>query len=156
MNFLTKIFLAVFLFLLIFIVLILNTNNYIVPSNDASLLPINSSEGFTNVKNSSIEYTTYSSHESIDSNSNNYIVKSNDQQCFKIEGQNGLACSPNVVSANPIDYFSQAKGSLTCQSYGMSNSKGFLCLNEDQKRLYTTRGGNATGGNGDIGLHVNK
>ena len=49
----------------------------------------------------------------------------------------------------PTDGYSQdvigkAQGSLSCPSFGLTNSKGPLCLNEEQIRLYTTRGGNAS------------
>lgn len=52
-----------------------------------------------------------------------------------------------------IDVFSGTPGSADCvnSSSGLSNSKGGLCLNDTQKQLLQTRGGNATGAT-QIGL----
>lgn len=46
-----------------------------------------------------------------------------------------------------IDVFSGTPGSMDCEksSSGLTNSKGGLCLNDTQKQLLQTRGGNATG-----------
>jgi hypothetical protein len=46
-----------------------------------------------------------------------------------------------------IDVFSGTPGSKDCEksSSGLTNSKGGLCLNDTQKQLLQTRGGNATG-----------
>lgn len=49
---------------------------------------------------------------------------------------------------NPsIDMYGSTPGSKTCfgRSFGLSKSTGPLCLNQDQYRLMTTRGQNATG-----------
>ena len=47
-----------------------------------------------------------------------------------------------------LDTFLDAKGDLTEQcmlnSNGMSNSQGYLCLDQQQIKLLTTRGGNQT------------
>ena len=47
-----------------------------------------------------------------------------------------------------IDVYSDATGSLDQQcadkSNGMSNSKGYLCLDQSQLQLLKTRGGNQT------------
>jgi len=53
----------------------------------------------------------------------------------------------------PIDIFSGTPGSIDCESgsSNLSNSKGALCLNKDQTRMLQTRGGNATGGDFQIG-----
>jgi hypothetical protein len=146
------IFLAVSLFFVLVIVLCMNSGNYITPYNDASIVvnsyPNTATEGFTN---SPSEYVKYPTYESVDFLKNNEINASKDN-CFKVSGQNGLVCSPTEEPSNPTDIFSKSKGSADCQSFGLMNSKGYVCLDEKQKNLYTTRGGNATGGNGDIGL----
>jgi hypothetical protein len=144
MNFSAKLLVAGFLLFLIGILLIINSQNYIIPSNDSSInVNSYSTEGFSG-SSKPIEYTSYPSNKSMDFNNNKDIVPSN-EQCFKIKGQNGLVCSPSSPTTNnPTDTFSQSSGSPDCQSYGLMNSKGYVCLNENQKKLYTTRGGNAT------------
>ena len=91
-------------------------------------------EGFT-------EYTTYPDNNSKDSYTRYDIVKSNDNQYM---GSNGLLSSPDATATNPNDIYSQSVGEPSCRSYGLSNSRGFLCLNDEQVRLLTTRGGNST------------
>lgn len=100
-------------------------------------------EGFTNT-----EYTTYPNNKSIDSYTNYDIVKSNDN---KYVGFNGLLSSPDATATNPVDIYSQAPGEPSCKSFGYSNSRGFLCMNDEQVRLLTTRGGNASSGDMQIG-----
>jgi hypothetical protein len=62
----------------------------------------------------------------------------------KVEGFQGLQSAPFEVQG-VIDVFSQAQGSPSCPPIPYSNSMGFLCLDDKQKTLLTTRGGNATG-----------
>jgi hypothetical protein len=62
----------------------------------------------------------------------------------KVEGFQGLQSAPFEVQG-VIDVFSQAQGSPSCTPVPYSNSMGFLCLDEKQKALLTTRGGNASG-----------
>jgi hypothetical protein len=68
----------------------------------------------------------------------------NKSSCQSSVGFGGLLCSPDENS-NPKDIYSDAKGSLGCKSYGYSNSRGFLCMEPEQVRLLTSRGGNASG-----------
>lgn len=68
----------------------------------------------------------------------------------KVEGFEGLQSSP-YGEDKPLDIYSSAKGDLTCQSVGMYNSKGPLCLDETQKKMLQTRGANATGRPFEIG-----
>jgi hypothetical protein len=150
-----KIAIAVILVLLILASLFLNTSNY-VPANELgafSQLHTYTSEGFTNGSAVPTEYTSYPTNQAFDSATKWEISPSaSTGACYKVMGTNGLACSPDAVSANPIDIYSNASGSSTCQSYGLTNSRGFLCLDDKQRTLYTSRGGNASGGGGDIGL----
>jgi len=67
-----------------------------------------------------------------------------------VEGFQGLLSAP-YADAKPIDTFSQAVGGLECKSYGYTNSKGPLCLDASQIKLLSTRGGNATGVDSQIG-----
>ena len=68
----------------------------------------------------------------------------------KVEGFEGLMSSPygdNMM----LDIYSQAKGSPTCAPSTYSNSTGYLCMDEKQKQLLTSRGGNSTGKGSEIG-----
>lgn len=68
----------------------------------------------------------------------------------KVEGFEGLLSSPyseNIM----IDVYSQAQGSPTCAPNTYSNSMGYLCMDDKQKTLLTTRGGNSTGKGSEIG-----
>jgi len=135
--------------------LLLNSQHY-VPANEMNTFTHNypyKSEGFETFKESDKqnEYSSYPDNNALDSYSR-WEINREKKPCYKVNGVDGLVCSPTGEPANPKDIYSEAKGSLDCQSYGLTNSKGFLCLNEEQKKMYTTRGGNASGGAGDIGL----
>jgi len=136
--------------------LIMNSQNF-VPANELNTFTKNYpyNEGFKSIKelDRKTEYSTYPDNNPLDSYSK-WEITPNNNSCYKVMGINGLVCSPSVNDTNPKDIYSEAKGSLDCPSYGLSNSKGFLCLDNKQKLLYTTRGGNASGGGGDIGLYV--
>lgn len=71
--------------------------------------------------------------------------KKNIKQNFKtLEGFEGIYGS--VLNANEIiDVFGNSNSSVNCYGSGLTNSGGSLCLNDKQKQLLTTRGGNATG-----------
>lgn len=145
----------VVLFFLIISTLMMNSQNY-VPANEMDVFTKNYAylESFNNFKeaNKNNQYTAYTDNSTIDSMNQHEITPSTNQ-CYKVGGIGGLVCSPNSTALNPRDIYSEAKGSPECKSYGLMNSKGYLCLNEEQQKLYMTRGGNASGGGGDIGLY---
>ena len=95
-------------------------------------------------------------YEGFDLSPSNYEVSGNarvtcgNTKSMPVEGFEGLQSAPYAKSA-PIDTFSQAVGGLECKSYGYTNSKGPLCLDATQVRLLSTRGGNATGIDSQIG-----
>jgi hypothetical protein len=146
----TKIVIIVVLGLLTLSALMMNAQIY-VPANEADVFTKNFpyNESF---EGKSTEYGTYGNNTTNDS-LNQLNITPTANQCYKVGGVSGLVCSPDSNTSNPKDIYSQAKGSVECHSYGLMNSKGYLCLNEEQKMLYTTRGGNAVGGGGDIGLY---
>lgn len=109
----------------------------------ASKLPQYPYEGFTS-------YATYPEHKSIDSSESKLIIQSQMGNATKVKGFAGLLVSPNSPEM-PLDTYSQAKGDNTCKSYGYMNSTGFLCLNPDQIKQLTTRGGNMSSGDSMIG-----
>jgi hypothetical protein len=57
----------------------------------------------------------------------------------------------NEVSAeykekdHALDIYSQAKGSMSCESGPYSNSMGYLCMDDKQNKQLQSRGGNQTG-----------
>jgi hypothetical protein len=76
-------------------------------------------------------------------------------ECKKVGGFSGYGvfCAPSS-SPEQIDIFSQAKGDISCDGLGYFNSRGSLCLDENMKKMLSTRGANAVGGNGQIGSAV--
>ena len=83
---------------------------------------------------------------------NAFNIDSKAPECSKIFGFDGLYCNPAASNKN-VDVYSQAKGDASCfgKSSGLSNSKGSLCLDNTQMALLSTRGGNATGRDSQIG-----
>jgi hypothetical protein len=117
-----------------------------------SLSPLNNTgiEGFSS---SSLGYTDVSSPiiPKDDLTALNEFNKDG-EQCKKVGGFSdcGVFCTP---SAKPeqIDIYSQAKCDISCDGLGYFNSRGSLCLDENMKKMLSTRGANAVGGNGQIG-----
>jgi len=103
-------------------------------------------EGFATVK--STEYTTYPNHNSIDSYTAHDVKPITGPS--RLWGFDGLYSSPDSDD-NSLDVFSKAKSSNQCKSSGLSNSTGFLCLDENQQKLLGSRGGNARGASSQIG-----
>ena len=72
--------------------------------------------------------------------------------CKKVSGFDGMGvfCTPTTPESK-VDIYSDAKGNADCVGYGYSNSKGGLCMDDAMMSQLKTRGGNAAGGNGQIG-----
>ena len=97
------------------------------------------------------EYTTFPANTSIDSYTSRDIKDTTSgQACKRVWGFDSLLCDPNSSDAS-IDPFSKASSSTTCASSGLTNSKGFLCLDENQRKLLSSRGGNVGGCDSQIG-----
>jgi hypothetical protein len=109
-------------------------------------------EGFHQM-NTPLEYTGVSQPTSAkdDLHALNTINPDN-SECKKVGGFDGFGvfCTPSGKPES-IDIYSQAKGDINCNGLGYFNSKGPLCLTDDMKRMLSTRGANANGGNGQIG-----
>lgn len=58
-----------------------------------------------------------------------------------VKGFNGLMTQPGS-SSNIGGIHEDPKNDSTCKSYGYTNSLGNICLNKDQIKLLSTRGGN--------------
>lgn len=132
-----------FIFALILIVLLSFTTmgscTYVPYVKDMLFTNMYPYEGF---KSNPAEYSTYTkkSEPEVDSTS-----PSVSPQCQKVTGFDGLYCPAKIEGDpdNPMDIFSKASGDWKCESHGLMNSKGFLCLDSNMKKLLTTRGGNA-------------
>jgi hypothetical protein len=99
-----------------------------------------------------LEYSTVSKNTALDGGSSNYLIQSDKSGCKSVMGYEGagLFCDPNAKPIS-IDIYSDAEGSLTCQGYGYTNSRGSLCLTEKKKAQLSTRGMNSTGSPSVIG-----
>ena len=79
-----------------------------------------------------------------------YLVRSIEPvnvDCKKVNGFDGMGVFCNPTSAEKkIDIYSNAEGKLDCESVGLYNSKGSLCLDKTMIDQLQTRGGNAKGG----------
>lgn len=70
--------------------------------------------------------------------------KKKDEESLKTEGFQGIQSSP-YGQEKPIDIFSGLPSGNSCAPSPYSNSKGYLCLDENAKNQLLTRGGNQTG-----------
>jgi len=95
----------------------------------------NKKESFTAMKDALV--STFSGEEKKEGN------------CKKVEGF-GLMPAPYGVE-QPIDRFAALKSSKTCEGSPYSTSTGYLCMDEEAKKLLSTRGGNISGGDSQIG-----
>jgi hypothetical protein len=135
------------LFLIVILALWLSTTS-IFPS-----LVNTSQEGFHQMVANPLEYTTVSSPEkAFDDIYSLRAISPDSEQCKKVSGfpGYGVFCTP-TSPAEKVDIYSHAKGDLTCESVGLYNSKGPLCLDDNMRKMLQTRGANAQGGFGQIG-----
>jgi hypothetical protein len=95
----------------------------------------NTYEGYTNVRDGA----------NIDNPVDRYSITPSDS-IRKIRGFDGLFPSPDYDDSK-MDLFLELPGSLNCDINSLSNSKGYLCLDDRTNKLLTTRGGNAAGNN---------
>lgn len=103
-----------------------------------------------------LKYSTYPDNVAIDQRVQNNIVQPpmTDNTFQRLWGFDGLFGSSNA-NDNNLDIYSTAPGGMDCMntSNGMSNSKGYLCLDAKQIHLLTSRGGNQTTGQSQIGQY---
>lgn len=104
-------------------------------------------EGF-----SSLEYSNATDHSAMDGSIMNYAIDGNKSGCKSVSGYNGFGvfCDP-AGSPEKIDIFSEAKGSLTGDSYGYYNSQGPIQFDDNMKKQLSTRGMNASGSPSSLG-----
>jgi hypothetical protein len=151
MKFLTIFFIFIAL-LALFSFTVIGSSTYVPYSRDLLFTHMYPYEGFRSFKDAPTGYSTYPENQSVDVLTAKEITPT-DNQCRKLMGFGGLFCpvTKDEATSNPTDTFSKAEGKTDCESYGLMNSRGYLCLDAKQKQLLTSRGGNATGGNMQIG-----
>jgi hypothetical protein len=105
-------------------------------------------EGFNT---QTLDYSSKEENSAMDKNKQHMISPATGE-CKKVFGFDGLFCAPKE-GPNSIDQIGATKGSLECvgKSSGLTNSLGGLCLDDNQKKLLSTRGGNMTSGAEEIG-----
>ena len=136
----------------IFIVVILYSafvsSNTMMPTSGPFFPNIKPHEGFQ-PRYKSLDYSTNVGQHAIDSHTS-HLINEAPSTCRKVYGFDGLICSPEIPE-NKIDIFSNAQGSLDCMGSGLTNSKGSLCLDKTMTDLLSSRGGNSTGRDSQIG-----
>lgn len=102
-------------------------------------------EGF-----SPLDYSSSSKEGKVVDTYSSFLINNPNFECKKVHGFDGLYCKPYVADMK-LDIFSDSDGGLDCTGSELSNSKGSLCLNKNQRAMLSTRGGNATGPSHEIG-----
>jgi len=91
-----------------------------------------------------VEYSAYPSNSNIDTYTGALVDQTkNNSDCKRVWGYNGLFCSPETGD-KLFDPFFGSGSSMTCEGSGITKSGGNVCLNAEQRRLLTTRGGNSS------------
>ena len=109
-------------------------------------LPMSKFEGFMNKpQDEGLAYSRYAVPADVPAQNSGEV----ENAYTKVNGFSGIYGSPD--SPDRKDFFYGTSGSLASPSFGYSNSKGFLSLSPEQQKLLTTRGGNATGVDSQIG-----
>jgi len=109
-------------------------------------------EGFTYGQRTNVvplKYSTVSNNTALDTNIDMMTAQSN-IECKKVMGFDGLFCKPYVADAI-IDPLFAVESSMTCAGSSLTKGNGNVCLNPTQTTLLSTRGGNASGGDFQIG-----
>jgi hypothetical protein len=98
-------------------------------------------EGF-----SSLEYSSTKDNSVVDSPVSNYEMNKNTSGSKSVSGFGGYGVFTNPSSnEEPVDIYSQAKGSLDGPGYGYYNSQGSIQMDDNMKKQLSTRGMNASG-----------
>lgn len=91
-----------------------------------------------------VEYSAYPSGNNVDTYTGALIDREKaNVDCKRVWGYNGLFCSPETGD-KLFDPFFGSGSSMSCEGSGITKSGGNVCLNAEQRRLLTTRGGNAS------------
>jgi hypothetical protein len=133
-------------FVLLLVVMATTAGTYVVPYQPMNArLPMSAYEGFSLFGGNSTAVPGQPSNPGVAAAIKPAAGQVQQTPCKRVDGFDGIYCSADNVPKVPMDMFSDTPGDLKCQSYGYSNSRGFLCLSDTQKKLISSRGGNATG-----------
>ena len=94
-------------------------------------------EGFE----SGLDYSSYPYTTILDSTNQLSLVQT-PGSCKKINGISGIFCHGEKRDAG-IDPLANNTSNMSCEYSGMTKSGGNVCLTPEQRKLYTTRGGNS-------------
>lgn len=136
--------------LCIVLAMTLSTSYNVVPYSSNPMQHA-SFEGFRSVK--PVNYSTYPDNKVIDMKDRFLIADTSaEKTAQRVWGFDGLY-GPFQVNDPKLDMFANTKSSLTCanNSSGLSDSTGYLCLDEKQINMLRTRGQNQTGCGSYIG-----
>ena len=136
----------VFTYLCVILLSMWVATSKILPANEGLYNGNYNYEAFTSLGYSNLA-TQYDDIDAIALSSYKYPANT---ECKKVSGFDGLFCVPTMPEKK-LDTFSDNSSSLTCQSSGLSNSKGPLCLTKEQIGLLSTRGQNISGRDSQIG-----
>lgn len=133
------------LLLLVLIITTMLSCGSVVPSDEDSIAKNASSvEGFAG------KMLKYFNNDKTNDFHGEYSMETNGQDCKKLYGFDGLFCTPGVADKS-LDIYATAEGKLDCEGSGLTNSRGSLCLDENQLNMLRTRGGNNTGKDAEVG-----
>lgn len=132
---------------IIFLAIWFSTTSAYVPYSSTLFSEQANFEGFS-TKNA-LEYSSTSNNSAVDGPVSGYLI----QPAVGITSTSGFGIfnSPDVASKAKIDIYSDAPGDLNSNGYGYYNSRGPLVLDDNMKKLLSTRGANATGQPTQIG-----
>lgn len=145
MNLRTQLFILGFMLFLIIVISLYSSTEPVPYSKDKLFSKEFPYEGMSPMSPMSSDETSMADNYKNENKKNN-----NSDSVVPVEGFQGLQATP-YGSEQPLDKFSQLTGSKTCSPSPYSNSQGYLCLDKDTSLLLSTRGQNATGGDGTIG-----
>jgi hypothetical protein len=135
---------VIFLIILVAIVLIL-----------AALLPpkMQNVEGFSGVRSSKMLSYSAVDGSAIDTFNNNSLSNGGqnpNQSCVRTIG--GLHCNGgDDATVGQIDRFYSLPSDTSCAGSSLTKGNGNICLDDSTKQLLTSRGGNVTWGDSQIG-----
>lgn len=132
---------------IIFLAIWFSTTTAYVPYSSTLFSNQANYEGFS-TKNS-LEYSSMTNNSPIDGPVSGYLI----EPAVGITSTSGFGIfnSTDVASKAKIDIYSDAPGDLNSTGYGYYNSKGPLVLDDNMKKMLSTRGANATGQPTQIG-----
>lgn len=128
------------IFLVIFTVLgiILFLNKMSYPQESFNLYE--NKEGF---QGQQMHYSSFPKHENLDNYTGLVFGSNSKLDCKRVDGYDGIFCTPATALTTKIDPLGGSLSNMNCEGSGLQKSNGNVCMNAEQRRLLTTRGGNA-------------